>query len=95
MDKAIVISEVQIMSVMEQMCAESLDPETFGKWSDVAEVLRITRKALGDKTAEMQGHQVDKMPNLQGSSTSLPHWMPKQDAATLPNDVFLAKSDPL
>ena len=62
--------------------------------TDIKE-LALKVAALGDKTAEMQGHHGDKVPNLQGSSTSLPHWMPKQDAATLPNDVFLAKSDPL
>jgi len=56
--------------------------------TDIKE-LALKVAALGDKTAEMQGHQGDKVPNLQGSSTSLPHWMPKQDAATLPNDVLL------
>ena len=44
-DKSIVISEKQIIDVMDAMCAESLDSETFEAWRKVVAVLEKTRAA--------------------------------------------------
>lgn len=43
---ALKIDECKIISVMDKMCAESLDPETHNAWENVRLVLITTRRKL-------------------------------------------------
>jgi len=51
---SIVISEHNILEVMDEMCAQSLDPETHDAWLKVKEQLISNRKSL-QEIAEAEG----------------------------------------
>lgn len=46
MNKAIIITEKVILNTMDEMCIESLSPDTFEKWEEVKEELSKVRKNL-------------------------------------------------
>lgn len=51
-DKAIKITELQILGAMNAMCEESLSPETFEAWEKVCQALKATRPGLTSPVLE-------------------------------------------
>lgn len=46
MNKSIIITEKEILNAVNEMCVESLSPDTFEKWEEVKKALAMVRKNI-------------------------------------------------